>query len=419
MESEMNKSKSSSNDAKNVYVMTVGTGTAGKYSNLAQGLVNAVALRIEAIKQVYLVPSHDENSHSIAELVMEELMTKGIKAQIVASFSNPDGLLVCRREFREILSKLKKKQIIVNPTSGTKQMTAGATLATLDMGLGLIEFIGGERVDGIVKTGTEKIETVDAARLSAEQSARNILVLLKNGDFSAVALLAEMVESSFPLTASICRMLSAWNRLNYSEASRSAPAGDEFAAIRNWLDNIRASVEYSLERIADLLALAERELKYSRVEEALSAIYRSVELMARFHLKELGCPPEMCFADHICKMIDVSGKTRKKLYKDQENHQDRTLRLGLSDTLDILERSKFELCKLRNESRLWHTLQDRNETRFGHGDKCIRKEKVQKLYDAVCKLALNEWNELGAMIEKSTFPDFEENIQKEINNESK
>lgn len=415
----MREIKQSGKLKKSVYVMTVGTGTAGRTSNLAQGLVNAINLRKEQIKKVFLVPSLSEDSHAIADLVIDNFKNSGLKVSIINNFTEPDELLRCRREFREVLSQLKAEQVIINPTSGTKQMTAGATLAALDMGLGVIEFIVGERRDGVVVTGTERIESLDSARLQAEQSIRSILALLRNGSYSAAALLGELIKDHFPVTAALCSMLAAWDRMNYSEAVRCVPLGDEFSKTRALLGSLTAASEHSLERIADLLALASRDLQFSRVEEALSAIYRAVELMAKFHLVELECPPDMWFADHLCKMFNLPAKTRDRLYKKDKESKGKVLRLGLTDLMDILDTTGFVLCELRYEKRHWKTLQERNETRYGHGDKSVKKDNVQKLYDVVFHYAVTEWAELAEMVQQSAFPDIESTIQKEINNESK
>jgi len=415
----MKKRENSDSDKKIVYVMTVGTG--GRTSNLAQGIVNAINLRKKDLKEVFLMPSFSEDSKTIAELVCQECSAVGVRISILGHFTDPDALLVCRREFREVLSRFRKERVAVNPTSGTKQMTAGATLAALDLGFGVIEFIVGERQDGIVVTGTEKIESVDAARLQAEQSVKNILVLLENGDYSAAALLAGAIDSFFPTTAGLCRMLSAWNRMNYSEASRAAPSSAGFEQTRKVMGRLNSSPKYSLDRIADLLVLAARDLEYSRVEESLSALYRAVELMAKFHMVELECPPEEWFAENICKKLDLSSKLQKSLFAKQKESGDKPLRLGLKETLEILSNTRFTLCKLLpgpGNWRHWETLMMRNETRFGHGDKSVKPEDVSRLKDAVYGHAVTEWAELDDLMKQSQFPDVENAILKEINNES-
>ena len=79
---------------------------------------------------------------------------------------NHDDIHECRRFAREVIAVAKlelraEERWVVNPTSGTKQMSAGATLAALDEEVDQIDFTCGERVDGVVETGTEVVQSFD------------------------------------------------------------------------------------------------------------------------------------------------------------------------------------------------------------------------------------------------------------------
>ena len=127
----------------------------------------------------------------------------------------------------------------------------------------------------------------------------------------------------------------------------------------------------------------------------------------------------MWFADHIRKQFDLSARTRDILLKKDKESKGNALHLGLTDLMYILDETGFSLCELRHDRKSWKTLQERNETRYGHGDKSVKKKDIQKLYDAVFHYAVTEWAELADMVKQSGFPDIESTIQKEINNESK
>ena len=60
-------------------------------------------------------------------------------------------------------------RLLVNPTSGTKQMSVAAVLAALDEEVGMVIFTVGDRADGVVKTGTERMAEVNTAEFYLQQ----------------------------------------------------------------------------------------------------------------------------------------------------------------------------------------------------------------------------------------------------------
>ena len=401
------------------FLFTVGTGTAGRHSNLAQGLVNSI-LKTPRNSVVGLVPSSSPDSVGIAELVSEEVRRErdDIAISVVGHFTNPDNLLSCRREFRLLLQQLNQAgrcgELTVNPTSGTKQMTAAATLACLDEGLGRLAFITGERADGVVKTGTEHVQPVDAARLLAEQRIRAALILLEHGDFAAAARLASIAKHSFPFAAAATATLAEWNRLNYAHALRAASGFDDLAEARRHLDRLRAAPEFSIERGADMLALAERELGFDRPEEALSAVYRAVELLSKARLCELDCPPDQWFAENLIRRFNPDERLRKDLLSMQKANPDKPLMLGLVKCLMLLE-PDFALAKLDRDHR--DILRQRNETRFGHGGNSVAPQDVDRLLASVRSRACNQWPEMRPLLDASRFPTLAPLIRKELDHE--
>ncbi len=58
-----------------LFIFTVGTGTAGKHSNVASGLANTI--RQVRPRKFWLVPSASENSTPVADLVREDVAALG------------------------------------------------------------------------------------------------------------------------------------------------------------------------------------------------------------------------------------------------------------------------------------------------------------------------------------------------------
>jgi hypothetical protein len=401
-----------------LYLVTIGTGTAGKHSNLAQGVVNSIRLRRPSA--VRLLPSTSPDSVAIAEMVIEELTggTTPIPAIIAARLTSPDDLLACRCELRAVLRQLRAEcpdaEIAINPTSGTKQMTAATVLACLDECLGNIEFIAGERADGVVKTGTERLAVVDARRLRAEAAVGDARVLLRHGDFAAAATLLADWRDVFPLTAAATATLAAWNRFAYRDALRAAAGHPELASMRQTLDRLAIAAEISLERAADLLNLAERELEFGRPEEALSAVYRAVELLAKLRLTEFGIPPGQYYADNLTHhpALKLEAHTVADLRHLQSRAgPDRHMFLGLDRCLSLLEGTDFALNRLPKP--LVTILRARNETRFGHGGKCVPEADVARLLQSVRARAATQWPDLPRLQAAFRLPDLEPLIHEE------
>ena len=177
------------NTGNSILILTVGTGTQGAQSNLAQGLVNT--LKQLKPRLFWLVPSASPDSTDLAELVRSEapegcLFQSWADSQAFRKIEHHDDLFVCRTALREVIQCAKEQlgkgeRLIVNPTSGTKQMSVAATLAALDEGIGEIVFTVGNRADGVVITGTERMAPFKTGKV-----ATRLRVLLKE-HFPAVA----------------------------------------------------------------------------------------------------------------------------------------------------------------------------------------------------------------------------------------
>lgn len=241
-------------------ILTVGTGTQGKYSNLAQGLINTVGMT------------------------------------------------------RPELS------IIVNPTSGTKQMSAGATLAALDEGVSGIAFTIGERADGVVKTGTETITPFDSGRWRAEKEASLAANLWdRNLHAAAAAVLrgaARYLQPTDPVRTRLLAPLVA-DPLAHKEAFQFSQAAEHFRTARRELraddypvdtplhrlsracDDLRKRMEHlasaqggvrktSLQKelLSEIIANSLRCAVSRRFEDAACRLYRAIEMALQIRLAE-------------------------------------------------------------------------------------------------------------------------------------
>lgn len=270
-----------------ILVLTVGTGTAGQHSNLAAGLINSISELQSTPSFVLLVPSNSAESIDLAELVSEECVFDSQVAEENLRIDRPDDLYCAQEKIRQCLSWVSqhypKEKILVNPTSGTKQMTIGCFLAASEIPGVEICFIGGKRKDGVVVTGTEENLHFEPNRLHRDRALQSAEALYHSGSLEAIfPLLQEFGSSVLPeATLGLCQ--SHRQSLRFEQARQSATRSDHPALIplRSYLQEISEKGSNSLLFLAEVFAGAERLRKWGKDTASYLAYYQSVEFGVR------------------------------------------------------------------------------------------------------------------------------------------
>lgn len=366
-------------------ILTVGTGTAGQYSNLAQGLINTLS-KVQP-RLFWLAPSQHPDSVGIADLVREaapagSLFQAWNSTSLYCAIADPDDLFVCRATLRELIAcartfLAKGERLLVNPTSGTKQMSVGATLAALDEEIGKIVFTVGERHDGVVRTGTERLVPFSTEQFFRERTLREAERLYQAGAYHGAALLLRKSGGQPARDADdIASCLREWQRLNYEEARRiaahaSAPA---LVELRDHLTQLARSREESLLVLSDLMISADDLLRWGDYEEALSRYYRATELAAKLRLAEehFLSPPYK-----LDDLRDAAPSIRASL---EANARNGVCYLGLRQTMEVLRALGDEFSRdYFGERQLGELLNLRHDTVAGHGASAVSQENVEEL----------------------------------------
>ena len=407
-----------------VYICTVGTGTAGRDSLVASGIAHAIRQRRP--RWYYLLPSSSPDSVGVAELVAEDVrdlpsQRGSLEPRHCGRLSGWDDLLACRRDVAAFIEAIRKQhpeaEIIINPTSGTKQMTTGAVLAALDAGIGRIDYVTGPRRDGVVMTGRECLTEISGRSVLAGITGRNGVMLMKSGAFHPAELILADYADLLPTCHALAATLARWDRFDYHgalqvAANREAPS---WSRVRTALDKLARAGARSLEHGADMFCFAERCLRHARVEEALASLYRLVELLAKRRLEELGeCPDDLKLNSALANpSLDVSGTVKTKL-RAMAAH-DRGIALGLKLSLELLKATDSPLVSMLYEDAVsWKTLQLRNDTRYGHGREFVDRKLVEALARRVRAAAAQQWPDFPRLIAAFRFPDVETMTEEEI-----
>jgi hypothetical protein len=390
-------------------ILTVGTGTAGRHSNIAQGLINTLTQLKPRL--FWLIPSVHPDSIGVADLTRESapelcFFQPWNDTTAYRSISEPDDLFVSRGIIKEVIAAARKflrkgERLLVNPTSGTKQMSVAATLAALDEGIGEIIFTVGERSDGVVKTGTERLATFSTERFFVERALRESNRLFQAGAYHGAALLleeyGELVRDAHDLAACVRE----WQRLNYEAARKIAASSfaPALVGLRHHLTQLAQAPEHSLLVLADVLRGADDLLSWGEYEEALARYYRAAELAAKICLSgnhHLHSPYRL---DDLC---DAVPSLRRTL---EANARDGVCLIGLRLAMDVLRAldDGFALDYLADK-RLGDLVSLRNKTVAGHGAAAVLKRDVDSTGTRLRRLLTRHFPSLNQVIDEFPRP---------------
>lgn len=268
---------------KNVLILTVGTGTAGARSNLAQGLCNTI--RMIDPRAYGLVPSSSEESQAIADLIAGEFPENFLGK--LAAIDLPDNLRCCRLTFQNVIRKARGllspgDRLIINPTSGTKQMSVGATLAALDEEMGDIVFTVGARQDGVVKTGMEELAYFDPALYFRERDLRLADSFFRAGGFAAAEKIVRKFKGFEPKLYAYVATIHHWQRFDYAKAAKCCAPYDKM--LQCILKRCDESKKPELGILSDIFAWAKFALRTQDAETLVRLVYKAFEYAAHLFL---------------------------------------------------------------------------------------------------------------------------------------
>ena len=271
-------------------LLTVGTGTAGPASNLTLGLIHTIQ-QIEP-RAYWLIPSSSPDALAIAQLVREAIPDSFMPWSEESPYpiiDDHDQIDRSRAVVREVIRRVRKQlrtgeRLLVNPTSGTKQMSGGATLAALDEQVGDIIFTVGQRQDGVVIAGQERLTAFDPALYFAERDLTLARDLFRAGSWKAAARVLEP-HPAHQKQHALCLCRWEWSRLAYAEAARHAARFSE--PIRAHLSALARSAEnggLAEVLIWDLLENADDFFGRGDTDTAAILAYKALEHGVRLRL---------------------------------------------------------------------------------------------------------------------------------------
>ena len=397
---------------KKALIITVGTGI-GDNIEATKSIAHAISTSVRAA-----------NPERIVFVVSEESLERTIP-EVKAELGDSDCEFVLLKRIEDLndvfsrvssaIEKLKNQgyDVVVDFTSGTKAMSAGAALAAVSEAT-RVSYVSGIRVGGRVAKGGEQVLTYTPVMGIARMQERLAGELFNLHQFAASQRILESVEQSVPdpeLSAGIRELRAVikgyrlWDMFRHEQAfemlskSKRVPSQN-----KEFLGRLCSAEDRAPFFVADLLNNAERRFEEGKYDDALARLYRTIELIAQHRLRSYGVntsdvdpgrvPEEV--RDKYERLRSEEGKVRLGLHKGYE------LLFDLGDELGE---------EFVSNRRLQDLLKRRNDSILAHGLTPVDGEAVSQLRGMTLELAAKAVPQIDTLMEKARFPRFEHLVQ--------
>lgn len=398
---------------KTALLMTVGTGIGGQVAT--EDLAHAILFSIDNSNPDIVIFFGSEKSKKTVESVKEQYLNEFEEEFDYFEFihlEQIDDFKIYFEAFKRKIQELDGYKIIIDYTSGTKTMTMSAAFASMLYRKNLY-FVGGEREDGVVIRGTEKIISQNLYPIYDDLMISKIKELFNTNRFDAgKSLLEDITKAKKDTYANLFDAYYYFDNVDYNKANKYFIT-KEFIA--EWPElkkqfSLNAKALYHLNKedsamrpfyiLGSLINNARRRAEETKYDDAIARLYRSLELIAQIKLNEYGIDTSDVELDILNKhgveqefKPDFSGKIKLSLVQDYE------LLNNLGDDL-----GEFYI---KNKDEFLATISSRNNSILAHGLNSQTKKQYVKFRDLILKFASVLNPEMDVYIHETEFPEFE------------
>ncbi|MBX9256493.1 TIGR02710 family CRISPR-associated protein [Desmonostoc muscorum CCALA 125] len=319
----------------------------------------------------------------------------------------PDDLSECYLETTSCIQKIQQDspnaQLMADYTGGTKSMSVGLAMASLDYQVTLY-------VTTTVRTNIIKIERGEltgqaiVAPVVAQRTIEQFLpIFLQQYNYPAAIAQLKRLLSSMALPPetrrkiqtlyACCSGLDAWDKFEHREAldllqpQMRHPEIRQITVFLKRVINSRGQIDekfdsgsgtegHGYEIVQDLLNNAERRAAQERYDDAVGRLYRALELLAQIRLKKT----------YSIKTGDVDiqqlPEYLRNEYEQQRSPTKALIQLALSKSYELLSKLTDDpIGKLyqENANKIFNALEVRNSSLFAHGFQPINISEYQKV----------------------------------------
>lgn len=398
---------------KTALLMTVGTGIGGQVAT--EDLAHAILFSIDNSNPDIVIFFGSEKSKKTVESVKEQYLNEFEEEFDYFEFihlEQIDDFKIYFEAFKRKIQELDGYKIIIDYTSGTKTMTMSAAFASILYRKNLY-FVGGEREDGVVIRGTEKIISQNLYPIYDDLMISKIKELFNTNRFDAgKSLLEDITKAKKDTYANLFDAYYYFDNVDHNKANKYFIT-KEFIA--EWPElkkqfSLNAKALYHLNKedsamrpfyiLGSLINNARRRAEETKYDDAIARLYRSLELIAQIKLNEYGIDTSDVELDILNKhgveqefKPDFSGKIKLSLVQDYE------LLNNLGDDL-----GEFYI---KNKDEFLATISSRNNSILAHGLNSQTEKQYVKFRDLILKFASVLNPEMDVYIHETEFPEFE------------
>jgi len=366
---------------KRALIVTVGTGTRSDVQ-----IFKPLKKAIEEYHTDFVWLAASSGSRSNAEIIVRELAL-ATEDYAIALLSDIDDFQAVFQDINAVFQDLFSRgfapdEIEIDFTSGTKAMSSGAVLAAIHNQCRSINYITGQRKDGVVIDGTEQFRKIRPAMVFAAydlKRARDFILKLRFDTAEQLLHGLTLVDTRDQALAQQLRHIAEgyrlWDLFNHKGALAKLKHLDgtlkETAAFRPTPAAAKALEELAQGKTApkdllliDLFNNAERRCHEGRYDDAVARLYRTTELLAQYVLER---DFKIVSGDVDPIKIKVPDTMREGLERLRDK-RDNKIKIGLDWDYRLLEGLGHDLgvSYTANES-LQGQLRQRNQSILAHG----------------------------------------------------
>ena len=399
---------------KTALLMTVGTGIGGtdeSVESLAHGILFSIDYYNPDIVLFFGSELSKRTIASVEKQFFDEFEEDFDYYEFI-QIDSIDSFKAYFEAFKSKISDLEDYKIIIDYTSGTKTMTMSAAFASMYFRKKLY-FVSGERKDGVVIKGTEKIISQNLYPIYDDIIIDKIKELFNTNRFEAgKALLEDVTKARKDTYSDLFDAYYYFDNVDYENAQKYFNFKrfvDEWPELRiqfeknskalSFLNRDDDLHEYYI--LGSLLNNARRRAEEYKYDDAIARLYRSLELIAQIKLeKEYGIDTSDVNLE-ILKEHDV------KLDFISENKG--TVKTSLVQDYILLNELNDELGDffMKNSDEVFASISSRNDSILAHGLNSQTKKQYNKFRDLVLRFAKVLHPEINIFIDETIFPEFE------------
>lgn len=399
---------------KTALLMTVGTGIGGS-KEATENLAHGILYSIDTSNPDEVVFFGSELSKLTVESVKEQYQRKfgdEFDYYEFIQLEEIDDFKVYFDAFKSKILELSDYKIMIDYTSGTKTMTMSAAFASMLFRKNLF-FVSGEREDGVVVKGTEKIISQNLYPIYDDLMISKIKELFNTNRFEAGKTLLEDVTKAQKDTYSDLfnsyyyfdnvDYKTAQDYFNFKKFTKEWPElktqFQKNAKSLSFLNRDDELQEYYV--LGSLINNARRRAEENKYDDAIARLYRSLELIAQIKLKK----------EYGIDTSDVDLKIIKEHDVDLDFifETEGVVKTSLIQDYELLNALNDELGEfyIKNMDSVLASISSRNNSILAHGLNSQTEKQYNKLRDLVLRFAKVLNSEIDIFIDETMFPEFE------------